>query len=190
MIAYLQGTILEVLEQSLILQAGDIGYELYLSGPTLQLASKGAQAQYYIHHHVREDQQKLYAFMSLQERDLFQKMISVNGIGPKSALGAIAAAEVSALISAIQLEDHSIFQSVSGIGPKTAKRLVMDLRGKVEWNEYTALASGPVSVQTELMQALEGLGYKQDEIRPMLAEHDFVDMTIDEALKLVLQKRS
>lgn len=192
MIAYISGTILDVLDTSVIVKSEGLGYEIFLSASLMQAAQVGANTEYYLHHHIREDQQNLYGFSSLQERDLFRQFLSVSGIGPKSALAALTAAPRTELIRAIQFEDHSVFQAVSGIGPKTAKRLVLELKSKVDWDEATPadLASMPIggktSLRVDLLLALEQLGFPQRQVEPIVQSLDLETLQLEEAVKLVL----
>lgn len=191
MISFLIGTIQEVLEQSIILLVGGVGYEVVLPTSLLQSVEVGQEFSVSTHHHIREDQQVLYGFSDLAERDLFRQFLSVNGVGPKSALAALSAAPRRELITAIQVEDHSVFQSVSGIGPKTAKRLVLELKSKIAWDDIpTSLqeSTAPNSIRQDLLLALEQLGYQARVIQPVVAELDLQEMQLEQAIKEVLKR--
>ena len=121
---------------------------------------------------------------------MFQKLISVSGIGPKSALAALGAAPLNELIRAIQLEDHTVFQAVSGIGPKTAKRVVMELKNKVDAVEFvdaTGEGDQTSSVRSDLIAALKQLGYSTGEVLPVIREMDLSQMPVEDAIKEVLK---
>jgi len=190
MISYLIGTIHHVFDESFIILAQGVGYEVFATGSMLQKLRSGDEAEVYVHHHIREDNQSLYGFASMDEREMFQKLISVSGIGPKSALAALGAAPLGELIMAIQSEDHSVFQSVPGIGPKTAKRVVLELKSKVE-----GVALSPVgdedtmasSNRSDVLAALEQLGYSSSEILPYIREMDLSKVSIEEAIKDILK---
>lgn len=191
MISYLIGTIHHVFEKSFIIQVSGIGYEVFTVSSLLQQIKSGQELEVYIHHHIREDNQSLYGFATLEERQLFKKLISVSGIGPKSALSALGAAPLNELIRAIQLEDHSVFQAVSGIGPKTAKRVVLELKNKVDVVAGDPQAFGEEagsSVRQDVVAALDQLGYSGSEIREMIAPMDLSKMSVEEALKQALKK--
>lgn len=189
MISYLTGTIHQISPSSLTLLVNGVGYEVMCGAAILQEAKVGETLDLSIHHHIREDAQTLYGFLSSQERGLFQKFLSVNGVGPKSALAALSAAPKQELVRAIQLEDHSIFQTVSGIGPKTAKRIVIELKSKVEWDSGIELAGDEsvASVRHDVKEALEQLGYKPIEIQAMMQGVELSEMSLDEAIKKMLQ---
>lgn len=190
MISSLKGIVQDIFEHSFVLDVAGVGYEVFSVPAALQKIHQGDELLVYTHHHVREDAQALYGFASSEERMLFRKLINVSGIGPKSALAALSAAPLLQLIQAIQLEDHAIFQGVSGIGPKTAKRLVMELRNAVEGMEFQGEpgAGGDYSRQADLLAAMEQLGYPPKEILPYLKEGDWQAMSLDEAIRSLLQK--
>lgn len=193
MIGYLSGIVLHKFDDIVLLQTGGVGYELHV-GPNLwQTMNEGGEVAVYIHHHIREDQESLYAFSSLEERQLFRKLISVSGIGPKSGLAALSAAPMQELINAIHLEDHSVFQAVSGIGPKTAKRLVLELKPKIhEVATGISLSEDTVgersSIRGDVIAALEALGYQVAEIREAIGEMDLGETPLDEAIRHALDR--
>lgn len=189
MISFITGTVHEIFDHSMIVLVNGIGYEIIAPASVLQLLAPEQETALYIHHHIREDQQTLYGFSTLAERDLFRQFLSVSGIGPKSGLAALSAAPRQELIRAIQLEDHSVFQSVSGIGPKTAKRLVLELKSKVEWDEVVSPLSTEQpsnSVRTDLLLALEQLGYQPRQVEPVISQLQLQDLSLEDALKEVL----
>ena len=187
MIAYLSGKILQVLDDSLILENQGIGYQIFVSENWLLSVNCGDDLELYIHHHIREDNQTLYGFKSIEDRLLFKKFLSVNGIGPKSAIAVLSAGPRKELIRAIQFEDHAVFQAVSGIGHKTAKRLVLELKNKVEWDDSSEAGEPSTnSTRSDLLQALEQLGYSTSEIQKIVSDIDLADLTLEDAIKKVL----
>ena len=187
MIAYLSGKILQVLDDSLILENQGIGYQIFVSENWLLSVNCGDDLELYIHHHIREDNQTLYGFKSIEDRLLFKKFLSVNGIGPKSAIAVLSAGPRKELIRAIQFEDHAVFQAVSGIGPKTAKRLVLELKNKVEWDDSSESSEPSTSsTRSDLLQALEQLGYSTSEIQKIISDIDLAGLELEDAIKKVL----
>ncbi len=191
MIGYLKGPVLQKFDSIVLLDINGIGYEVHVGPSSFSEASVGSDHALYIHHHIREDQETLYGFSSLDERQLFRKLISVSGIGPKSGLAAMSAAPLHELVNAIHLEDHGVFQAVSGIGPKTAKRLVLELKPKIH-----LIATGialndaetkPVnSIRGDVIAALEALGYQAQEIREAIGDMELAEMPLDEAIRKAL----
>ena len=133
MIHHITGKLAEKKAPTLVIDVNGIGYEINAPMSTFyQLPNVGDTITLLTHFVVREDAQLLYGFFTEQERKLFRALIKVNGVGPKTGLALLSAAPMNELIRAIQLEDHAVFQAVSGIGPKTAKRLVLELRSVFE----------------------------------------------------------
>jgi Holliday junction DNA helicase RuvA len=161
MIAYLKGKILAKTSKSTILLVGEVGYEIFLSPKALKKVSEDQQLEFFIHNHVKEDAFDLYGFKTLEELDFFRKLISVSGVGPKTALNVLAIAEVEELKRAISSENASFLQQVSGIGKKTAERLVVDLKEKFII-DLTADATISGS-DRQVVEALISLGYKEKE---------------------------
>jgi Holliday junction DNA helicase RuvA len=154
MIATIRGTVTEKLEASLIVEVGGVGYELLVTTEDWGAAKLGAEAKYYVHEQVREDAYNLFGFAELSSRQLFEQLLSVNGVGPKVALGILSAAGESRLRQAIASGDPDLLKGIAGVGPKTAQRVILDLRGKVE-----AGKAGLAPVTDATYQALVALGY-------------------------------
>jgi Holliday junction DNA helicase RuvA len=154
MIGTLRGTISEKLPDTLILEAGGVGYELFVTVDDWGGAHAGAPAKFYIYEQIREDAHNLYAFSTLGHRQLFTQLIGVNGVGPKVAMQVLSAAGENRLRQAIASGDPALLKGISGVGPKTAARIIMDLRGKVEEG---VVGLAPVADST--YQALVALGY-------------------------------
>ena len=170
MIAYLKGTIFQKNAKSIILNTGNIGYKLYLSAETLSLLEPQQAVEFLVHSHIKEDIFDLYGFNSQKELDFFKNLISVSGIGPKSAME-ILNEPITKLENAILIDDIDYLKSLPGIGPKTAKRLVLELKNKIE-----ALPNRPAQYLTDIrgleiehaIQALINLGYNKKQIAAVL----------------------
>lgn len=166
MIAYLKGKVLAKGSKSIVLLVGAIGYDVFLSTKAIKKVSEGQELEFFIHHQVKEDIFDLYGFRSLEELDFFRKLISVSGVGPKTALNVLAIAEVEELKKAITSEDASFLQQVSGIGKKTAERLVVDLKEKfISELVYNPAAGGS---DKQVVEALMSLGYKEKEAHEII----------------------
>lgn len=153
MIVTLNGLVAEKLSDSLVIELGGVGYELLVTVDDWGGAKLGSEAKFYVYEQIREDSHNLYGFGNLEARQLFTELLSVNGVGPKVALAILSAAGEARLRQAIAAGDPGLLRGVSGVGPKTAGRIIVELRGRVE--EGTGLA--PVSDST--YQALVALGY-------------------------------
>lgn len=184
MIGLLKGTIELNTEKYIILDVNGVGYKVYISGSTFKnLPKKGEKVKLYTHLHVREDALELYGFLSLKELEFFELLISISGIGPKGALNILNVASVETLKKAIVNEESSILTKVSGIGKKTAEKIILELKNKIS-DEL-----GEVGVDDEAIDALMSLGYKLKDAREVLKkvpkEIEGVENRIREALKLL-----
>lgn len=143
MIAHLRGSVLEKHPNLVIVEAGGVGYEVHIPVSTFtRLPDVGAEAKLRIHMHVREDAMVLYGFHSPEEKLLFEKLILVSGIGPKVALTALSGIPLVDLVQAIRSGDVAQLTRIPGVGKKTAERMVVELRDKVD----IAIAGVPVAV--------------------------------------------
>jgi Holliday junction DNA helicase RuvA len=166
MIAQLRGVLVTVASSSVVLDVHGVGYAVALPERTALSLREGEDTVLHTSMIVREDEQSLTGFTSPEERDLFDLLRSVNGVGPKSALGVLNELTVDQVAQALGDEDDAVFRKVSGIGPKTAKLIVLTLQGKI------AAPHGPVSTQAvdravaaadqnAIVQALIGLGWSE-----------------------------
>src|SRR5437868_13961802 len=131
MIAHLRGRLLDKSPNRAILEAAGVGYDITISIPTFSdLPKLGEEISLYIHTHVREDALALFGFLRKEEKQLFEKLISVSGIGPKLAITALSGMPSDAMVSAIRSADAPRLTRIPGIGKKTAERIVLELRDK------------------------------------------------------------
>lgn len=165
MIGFLRGTLLHKNPQELLLDVGGVGYRVLVPISTFcRLGDQGAQAQLLIHTHVREDQLVLYGFATPAELELFEKLISVSGVGPKVALGVLSGIEVEDLVQAIRGNDVARLTRVPGVGKKTAERLILELKDRIAGlHGGTAEPQAPSPKRTDLLSALANLGYSAAE---------------------------
>ena len=174
MIAFLHGTLVEKAPSVATLDVGGVGYEVFISLSTYdRLPATGSVCRLLTHHHVREDAQILFGFMQAEEKSMFERLIGVNGIGPKLALSALSGLTVAELTSAIANNDVKRISSVHGIGKKTAERIVIELRDKVDPLEalagHTAGGGDPKNAMLrDAILALASLGFPQDQARKMV----------------------
>ena len=162
MIAHLRGRILEKHPTYLILEAGGVGYEVTISIPSFSgLPAEGAEVSLYIHTHVREDSLALYGFLRREEKELFERLISVSGIGPKLAITVLSGMAADALVTALRGNDLTTLTRIPGVGKKTAERMVLELRDKLE-GLAAAPAPTPASrMEEDVVSALVNLGYQR-----------------------------
>lgn len=174
MIASLRGVLVEKTPSMVLLDVQGVGYEVFISLSTFdRLPAKDAACFLFIYHHIREDAQTLFGFSQKEEKRMFERLINVNGVGPKLALSVLSGLTVAELTRAIAERDVKRISSVHGIGKKTAERIVLDLRDKVDPLEAFATADGNVPETAMLRDtalALESLGFAQDQARKMAQE--------------------
>jgi len=191
MIAQLEGKIAGIKENSVILMVGGVGYQVSVSAYTLGKVVGQEQALFYIHTHVREDQLALYGFLNEEELQMFELLISISGIGPKVALSILSIADVKTIRTAIVNKDPSILTRVSGVGKKTAERVIVELQNKVDDVDIDDQA-GALAGQ-DAIEALTSLGYSVTEAREALklvpAETTDVSARIHQALRNLGKKK-
>ncbi|MBI3442975.1 MAG: Holliday junction branch migration protein RuvA [Candidatus Sungbacteria bacterium] len=169
MIGSLEGTIEFVAEKFILLDVYGVGYKIFCGAGTLdKMPEKGATVKLWIHYHVREDSHELYGFLHYAELDLFELLIGISGIGPKGALGVLNIAPVDTLKKAIAAGDTSYLTRVSGIGRKTAEKVVLELREKMS-GRGVSVDAPELRHEADALEALMGLGYSQREAREALA---------------------
>lgn len=171
MITFVEGTLEEVLPTMVVVNAGGIGYQILIPLSSYnKLPLIGSRLRILTHHHVREDLQVLYGFSSVQERDLFRLLMAhVTGVGPKLALSILSGMSVEDFKSAVVTSDIAAISRISGVGKKTAERVVLELKDKLgvaaEW-EAASRENAPAGIERHLhdaVLALISLGYKQIE---------------------------
>ncbi|EAC7884527.1 Holliday junction branch migration protein RuvA [Listeria monocytogenes] len=194
---YIKGTVTTITPEYIVVEAGQIGYQIITGNPFSFQRLEGTEAQVFLYQHVREDNISLFGFQTTEERYLFKKLLSVSGIGPKSALAIIASGDVVPLISAIESEDDVYLTKFPSVGKKTARQIILDLKGKladVVASEIVYVApendmvAGLSPQLEEAVLALEALGYSTRELKkviPKLAKE--TDLTSDAYIKLALQ---
>ena len=163
MIAHLRGQILSKTPNSVVVECGGVGYELAISVATYsEIGGEGKEAKLHVHTHVREDALALFGFAELQEKRLFEKLLTISGIGPKLAITVLSGINSERLVGAIRTGDHATLTKIPGIGKKTADRVVLELKDKLDDMTGFVPADAPVSlgaVADDVLSALVNLGY-------------------------------
>lgn len=175
MIAYITGTVLETNENHTIIVTGGVGYQVYATATTLRTCIPDTNARLHIHTVVREQALDLYGFAEVREKQLFELLITISGIGPKVALAILQATTPENLIQAVVSKDSSVLTKVSGIGKKNAEKIILELENKIDesWiNESTQVGGNDI----EVFEALEALGYQSRRIQEVLATDTLKDL--------------
>ena len=162
MIAHLRGRLLEKHPAHLILEASGVGYEVAISIPSFSgLPAEGAEVSLYIHTHVREDVLALYGFLRREEKQLFERLIGVSGIGPKLAMTVLSGIAPDALVTALRGNDLTALTRIPGVGKKTAERMVLELRDKLEGLTAAPAPAPAGRMEGDVISALVNLGYQR-----------------------------
>ncbi|MEO7597162.1 MAG: Holliday junction branch migration protein RuvA [Candidatus Paceibacterota bacterium] len=185
MIGSIKGIISLKTEKFLLVDVSGVGYKINVSSDTLSKTKKVGEGVFlYVHTHVREDSMDLYGFLEYGELEFFEMLLSVSGIGPRSALAILGITTIETLRKAIGTGDTSYLTKISGIGRKTAEKIVIELRDKMG-NEMTG---NNLQIELDALEALKALGYSQSEARDALkkvpADID-TNKKIKEALKIL-----
>jgi holliday junction DNA helicase RuvA len=164
MIAHLRGRLLAKRPNQAIIETSGVGYDVTVSVPTfLDLPGVGGEVELHVHTHVREDQIALYGFLGLAEKHLFEKLITVSGIGPKLAITILSGMAADEMVGAIRSNDLARLTRIPGIGKKTAERMVLELRDKlpVQGAEDMKVPPAMGEVEEDVLSALMNLGYQR-----------------------------
>lgn len=194
MIAHIRGQITEKYHTSVVVDVAGVGYEITLTTLDFDVATVNTENKYYTHHAVRENAEELYGFSTLAAKRMFEMLISVNGVGPKAAMAILSLGPAEDVRNAIANADAAYVAKASGVGKKSAERVIVDLRGKVGLPSHVGasqpLAPAPaVAEADEALDALIALGFSLKEATAALAA---VDSTLPtgERVRLALKSRN
>jgi len=163
MIAHLRGRLFSKQPGQAIVEAAGVGYDVVISVPTFTaLPAEGAEVSLFIHTHVREDTLALYGFMERNEQRLFERLITVSGVGPKLAVTILSGLNPERTVAAIRAQDHATLTLIPGVGKKLAERLVVELKEKLEDLAVAPVAQKQLAPAAEdVLSALVNLGYQR-----------------------------
>lgn len=200
MFSYIRGLMAEIWEDTVVVESGGIGWNIHVPLSVLdKLPRIGEEIKIYTSFQVREDAMTLYGFLSRQDLQMFQQLLGVNGIGPKAALGILSAMSLDELRIAIVSEDVKAISKAPGIGPKTAKRMILDLKDRIRMEdilpsgtvqEAEAVSSGVSAggAAKEAIEALAALGYSMSEAAKAVRQVEITDdMSVEAVLKASLR---
>ncbi|HNW55562.1 MAG TPA: Holliday junction branch migration protein RuvA [bacterium] len=189
MLAFIRGKIIAKRPNSIIIENNDLGYQLFIGEKNWNNLTVGQTAELFIYHNVREDAEELYGFSDIEELSLFELLISVSGVGPKSAQNVLSLASAEQIKQAIILGDESLLTQVSGIGKKTAQRLILELKNKISGLPLASSDSlANSNINQDDLEALVSLGYSLPNARQALAKVDNQVTDPAQRLKLALQQ--
>ncbi len=172
MIAHLRGKLISRRPNLVIVETGGVGYDVTISVPAFgELPSLGSEVALHIHTHVREDQLALYGFLRHEEKELFEKLITVSGIGPKLAITILSGMPADDMVNSIRANDLARLTKIPGIGRKTAERMVLELRDKLPpaGADQAHVMPSLSATQEDVLSALVNLGYQRAAAEKALA---------------------
>ncbi len=187
MISQLRGQILEISQRQAVIDVGGVGYKVYIIDEDQGKLKEGQDLTVYTHHVVREDAQDLYGFLKKSERDFFRLLITISGIGPKTALNILSLVPSQALVNAVRTGSTAHLVKVSGIGRKTAEKMVLELRDKLgHIGDTEDGTSSNISSDSDVIEALKALGYDAHDARDALKKvmKDIGDKEMDTGSKV------
>ncbi len=195
MIAFIEGKVSEILENGIIISNNGIGYYVIMPSTDISSLNSGEEIKIHTHLQVSEDNLSLYGFLSKSSLDMFRLLLSVSGIGPRNAVAVLSAMPVDDLVFAIAGEDEKKICSAPGIGPKTARRIILELKDKVDIDINESLSSGSAQNvssngnKNDAVLALNALGYNNSDIlRAMRDIEDDPDRTTEDWIKETLNR--
>ncbi|MBQ2967060.1 MAG: Holliday junction branch migration protein RuvA [Clostridia bacterium] len=195
MYAFISGTLEYAGNGYVILDNNGIGYRIHVPASVLsKLPSIGKLVKLYTYHHVREDAMELFGFLSMDDKEIYEVLISVSGVGPKVGLAILSAVEPNALITAVLSGDVKTITKAPGVGPKLAQRVILELKDKFKGFgvEGVVLQSEPetASVNNEAIEALTALGYTQSEAaKAVVGLEGTVEQIVGAALRNLMRNR-
>ena len=195
MIAFVNGILNMKLNGFVVIDVGGVGYKVFMFESAIDsLGEIGEKVKIYTHHHVREDDMSLYGFLTLEELNMFELLISVSGVGAKSALSILANIEPSAFALAVITNDTSKLVKIPGVGAKSAARIVLELKDKLKNQDIVnnkKAESKKIIVNKEevdeAISALQVLGYNRKDIEKVFEKLDIGDLKLEEIIKLGLK---
>ena len=193
MISHIQGVVDEKIDNSVVVDVNGVGYEVMVPVSDFDEARLGEERKFFTYHAVREQSEELYGFSTLTAKRLFELLISVNGIGPKAGLAILSLAGAEEVRNAIANADAAFVSKASGVGKKSAERVIVDLRDKVGAPSSYGATEVQVGVvggkkePDEALDALMALGFSMKEASAALEEVD-VSLSTEERIKLALKK--
>ena len=198
MIGFLRGMIDQITIENCLIEVQGIGYRVFVPTSTRDKLTVNSEVKLYTYLNVREDAMLLFGFVSQEEHSMFLLLLTVSGVGPKMALAVLSAMKPEDIRLAISRNDLTSLTRISGVGKKTAERMVLELKDKIGQITLTEVAAGGFSagilsspagaVFDEALAALTSLGYSQSEVLPVLRKHAADSSSVGELVKLVLRE--
>ena len=188
MIGYLRGEIVAIDEPFLVIDVSGVGYSVVASKDVLSKAELNSKLKLFIYTHVREDLIQLYGFLDLSDLKLFRNLISVSGVGPKTAMGIFSVGSRDSIIRAIVRADTSFFESVPRLGKKNSQKIIIELKNKFGAIEELDLSERDLQENDEVITALQKFGFSRKEALDAIKEVKEKGKTVEEKIRLALKE--
>jgi Holliday junction DNA helicase RuvA len=195
MISFLRGRVLDKQPNRIVVDVGGVGYDVHVPLSTFyETGDEGAEVSLRVYTHVREDALQLYGFLTDLERQVFERLIGISGIGPKLAIAVLSGMDSRELIVAVQRADVARLTGIPGIGKKTAERIVLELKDRLTQLAAPAVVGMPVGtagdrLRTDLLSALQNLGYHRQQVEKVInSVTSAADITFEQALRSALRE--
>lgn len=180
MISYIKGTIQEVFEKEVLVETGGVGYLVMVGSRILGSVKNGSEVELFIYPHINRDGDvEFFGVANKEELNLFKKMISVSGVGPRMAMSILSGSTVKEILEAIEKERVETFLKTSGVGKKTAQKIILDLKGQIQLGKQ---------VTEDLYRALASLGYSKGEVEKLAQGLD-PNLPLEERVRMALKRR-
>lgn len=192
MFAYIKGSLEEKSTNYVVIEVGGIGYKIFMSNMSInEIGELGEKVKVHTHYYVREDNISLYGFLTHEELKMFELLLSVSGIGAKSAIAMLSNITPAGFACAIISNNVALLKKIPGIGPKTAQRIILELQDKLKAEQELAKADEQTEIKVvnnnenvdEAMQALQILGYNKKEIEKAFEKIANTDVSVEELIK-------
>ena len=192
MFAYIKGLLEEKSTNYVVIEVGGIGYKIFMSNMSInEIGELGEKVKVHTHYYVREDNISLYGFLTHEELKMFELLLSVSGIGAKSAIAMLSNITPAGFACAIISNNVALLKKIPGIGPKTAQRIILELQDKLKAEQELAKADEQTEIKIvnnnenvdEAMQALQILGYNKKEIEKAFEKIENTDVSVEELIK-------
>jgi Holliday junction DNA helicase RuvA len=194
-IAFLRGRVLDKQPNRIVVDVGGVGYDVHVPLSTFyETGDEGAEVSLRVYTHVREDALQLYGFLTDLERQVFERLIGISGIGPKLAITVLSGMDSKEVIVAVQRADVARLTGIPGIGKKTAERIVLELKDRLTQLTVPAVVGAPVAtagdrLRTDLLSALQNLGYHRQQVEKVInSVTSAADVTFEQALRSALRE--
>ena len=187
MIARIEGIIVHIADKFIIVDVSGVGYKLSITTDTMTSCGLGDHASFWVHTSVRENSIDLFGFKTINEMSFFEQLLDVSGIGPRSALSILAIAPIDTLKRAIATGDIGYLNKVSGIGKKTAEKIIIELRDKLQDFKNDGDTPELLREESDIIEALKSLGYSQNEARDAIKQVPQTTIGTNARIKEALQ---